>query len=47
MEFVTYAIDKIKHDKWSPDAVSGYVKLHGLECQHWYVNNLVDDNYKE
>ena len=30
MEFVTYAIDKIKHDKWSPDAVSGYVKLHGL-----------------
>lgn len=30
MEFITFAIDKIKLDKWSPDAVCGYVKLHGL-----------------
>ena len=40
MEFVTYAIDKIKHDKWSPDAVfwiceTSWTGMSTLVCQQF------------
>ena len=44
-KFIEYAVKKIRHEKWSPDAVVGYVLVQGLFSRDEVVSAKTIYNY--
>ena len=44
-KFIEYAVKKIRHDKWSPDAVVGYALVQGLYTKEEVVSAKTIYNY--